>query len=151
MTTPPPWTDKTLHMHSVVRVLASFLCWPSNKSHRSITPLWKTDHVVFPALLWQGLGLLTLLDEQCRLGNSASDEQFLRSAAQQHKHHSRFSLPRMAVGEFEVQHTAGGVRYKAQGLVAKNRDLLSPGEWTCLQMQGLLRPRGLQLLFRHQV
>ena len=81
----------------------------------------------------QRLGLmtrvLTTLDEQCRLGERASDEEFLQIVG------NTIATPRILkleqAGTFSISHYAGKVFYVAEGFVMKNTDTM-PEEMSSL-------------------
>ncbi|KAK7889650.1 hypothetical protein WMY93_025210 [Mugilogobius chulae] len=70
------------------------------------------------------LGLLDLLDEECRMPKG-SDESWVRKLYDQHlnsKPHPHFQKPRMSNSAFIVLHFADTVQYECQGFLDKNRD-----------------------------
>eukprot|EP00946_MAST-07B_sp_MAST-7B-sp1_P004575 g4575.t1 len=75
-------------------------------------------------------GLLVMLDEEVRLGQSGSDAQFLKKLGKVHKLSSRVRLKTvqdkktMRDSEFWVNHYAGDVKYDVNGFLSKNRDEL---------------------------
>ncbi|XP_072294230.1 LOW QUALITY PROTEIN: unconventional myosin-Vb [Eucyclogobius newberryi] len=70
------------------------------------------------------LGLLDLLDEECRMPKG-SDKSWVRKLYEQHlssKPHPHFQKPRMSSSAFIVLHFADTVQYECQGFLDKNRD-----------------------------
>ena len=72
-------------------------------------------------------GLLSLLEEQCLLGDRGSDSGFYRSLATRHTGVPCLDLPKVhsPPGEFVVRHYAGEVRYWCGGFLERNRESLS--------------------------
>ena len=90
-----------------------------------------------------GLGILALLDEECRMPRG-SDATWAAKLAQQHSGHPRFAAaaaaapapssggrgaqaPLAGAPGFTVQHYAGPVAYTAATFLDKNRDTISQG------------------------
>uniref|UniRef100_A0A8C9WI17 Methyl-CpG binding domain protein 3b n=1 Tax=Scleropages formosus TaxID=113540 RepID=A0A8C9WI17_SCLFO len=76
------------------------------------------------ALIEGPLGLLDLLDEECRMPKG-SDESWARKLYDQHLNHHpspHFSKPRMSSTAFIVSHFADTVQYECVGFLDKNRD-----------------------------
>ncbi|XP_061093823.1 unconventional myosin-Vb [Conger conger] len=76
------------------------------------------------ALIEGALGLLDLLDEECRMPKG-SDESWARKLYDQHQNHSpnpHFSKPRMSNTGFIIRHFADMVQYECDGFLDKNRD-----------------------------
>lgn len=70
------------------------------------------------------LGLLDLLDEECRMPKG-SDESWVRKLYELHlssKPHPHFQKPRMSNSAFIVLHFADKVEYECSGFLNKNRD-----------------------------
>uniref|UniRef100_A0A672YLF4 Methyl-CpG binding domain protein 3b n=1 Tax=Sphaeramia orbicularis TaxID=375764 RepID=A0A672YLF4_9TELE len=70
------------------------------------------------------LGLLDLLDEECRMPKG-SDESWVRKLYDQHvssKPHPHFRKPRMSNSAFIVLHFADMVQYECDSFLDKNRD-----------------------------
>jgi len=73
-----------------------------------------------------GLGLLTLLDEEC-LFPKGTDTSFSEKVCKTHANHPRFSYnPNDPGRSFTVEHYAGPVKYTSGHFLDKNRDTLSP-------------------------
>lgn len=73
----------------------------------------------------KGLGLLTLLDEEC-LFPKGSDASFCEKVCKTHSKHSKLSYDNNAQDSwFTVHHYAGPVTYKSESFLDKNRDTLS--------------------------
>ncbi|XP_039550928.1 unconventional myosin-Vb isoform X2 [Pimephales promelas] len=74
------------------------------------------------ALIEGQLGLLDLLDEECRMPKG-SDENWARKVYDQHLNHSPyFRKPRMSNSAFVIVHFADLVQYECDGFLDKNRD-----------------------------
>ncbi|XP_016395799.1 unconventional myosin-Va-like [Sinocyclocheilus rhinocerous] len=74
------------------------------------------------ALIEGQLGLLDLLDEECRM-SKGSDENWARKLYDQHLNHSpHFRKPRMSNSAFIIVHFADMVQYECGGFLNKNRD-----------------------------
>ena len=75
-------------------------------------------------------GLLVMLDEEARLGQSGSDANFLKKVGKVHGASTRVRLKTvqdkktMLDSEFWISHYAGDVKYDASGFLSKNRDEL---------------------------
>ena len=80
--------------------------------------------------------ILSTLDEQCRLGERASDDEFLQIVDRTISERRIVKLEQ--AGTFSITHYAGKVFYTAAGFVAKNTDTM-PEEMTSL----LLAAEGL--------
>ena len=73
-----------------------------------------------------GLGILTLLDEEC-LFPKGTDATFSEKVCKTHSAHERFAFNANKPDEaFTVQHYAGPVTYSAGHFLDKNRDTLNP-------------------------
>jgi myosin V len=83
----------------------------------------------------RGVGILSILDDQCR-APGPSDKSFALSVYKQCVSSARFLATgkQMAVLQFSILHYAGAVVYSAQGFTEKNRDEL-PKETTDLLKQ----------------
>lgn len=74
------------------------------------------------ALIEGQLGLLDLLDEECRMPKG-SDDNWARKLYDQHLNHSpHFLKPRMSNSAFIIVHFADKVQYECDGFLDKNRD-----------------------------
>ncbi|XP_030639969.1 unconventional myosin-Vb [Chanos chanos] len=74
------------------------------------------------ALIEGPLGLLDLLDEECRMPKG-SDENWARKLYDQHVNRSaHFRKPRMSNAAFIILHFADTVQYECDGFLDKNRD-----------------------------
>ncbi|XP_056614030.1 unconventional myosin-Vb isoform X2 [Triplophysa dalaica] len=74
------------------------------------------------ALIEGQLGLLDLLDEECKMPKG-SDENWAQKLYDQHLNHSaHFRKPRMSNNAFIVLHFADMVQYECDGFLDKNRD-----------------------------
>ncbi|KAB5559196.1 hypothetical protein PHYPO_G00026200 [Pangasianodon hypophthalmus] len=75
-------------------------------------------------LIEGSLGLLDLLDEECRIPKG-SDENWARKLYDQHLNRSpNFRKPRMSNAAFIVLHFADMVQYECEGFLDKNRDTI---------------------------
>ncbi|KAL6468703.1 hypothetical protein MHYP_G00222270 [Metynnis hypsauchen] len=75
-------------------------------------------------LIEGSLGLLDLLDEECRVPKG-SDENWARKLYEQHLNQSpNFRKPRMSNSAFIVLHFADMVQYECDGFLDKNRDTI---------------------------
>ncbi|KAF7702988.1 unconventional myosin-Vb isoform X2 [Silurus meridionalis] len=75
-------------------------------------------------LIEGSLGLLDLLDEECRIPKG-SDENWARKLYDQHLNRSpNFRKPRMSNAAFIVLHFADMVQYECDGFIDKNRDTI---------------------------
>ncbi|XP_060736566.1 unconventional myosin-Vb isoform X1 [Tachysurus vachellii] len=75
-------------------------------------------------LIEGSLGLLDLLDEECRIPKG-SDENWAQKLYDQHLNQSpNFSKPRMSNATFIVLHFADMVQYECEGFLDKNRDTI---------------------------
>jgi myosin-5 len=72
----------------------------------------------------RGLGVLSVLDAQCRFPK-ASDETLLVALKDALAQHGSFGVDPRRPGEFALAHYAGPVSYAAAGFLEKNRDTLS--------------------------
>nr|XP_025043501.1 unconventional myosin-Vb-like [Pelodiscus sinensis] len=79
------------------------------------------------------LGILDLLNEECKMPKG-SDRSWAQKLYDQHLHHSpHFQKPKMSTEAFIIQHFAGKVEYQCRGFLEKNQDMV-PAE-----LIGLLR------------
>ena len=88
----------------------------------------QTDHAL--RLLEDPMGVLSLLDEQLRLGDRGSDANLTLALQRAHASHAAMAGVRPPHGaddgEFTLRHYAGEVRYAAGGFLRKSRDELQP-------------------------
>ncbi|EFA75546.1 class VII unconventional myosin [Heterostelium album PN500] len=70
------------------------------------------------------LGILSLLDEECRFPQ-ASDNTLLEKLHANHEKHAYYEKPKRSKTTFVVKHYAGEVSYDTQGFLDKNKDTLS--------------------------
>nr|XP_015220858.1 PREDICTED: unconventional myosin-Vb-like isoform X1 [Lepisosteus oculatus] len=76
------------------------------------------------ALIEGPLGVLDLLDEECRMPKG-SDESWARKLYEQHQNQNpnpHFRKPRMSDTAFVILHFADTVQYECEGFLDKNRD-----------------------------
>lgn len=69
------------------------------------------------------LGILSLLDEECKFPK-ATDLTFLEKLHANHEKHSYYEKPRLTKTNFIVKHYAGDVSYECKGFLDKNKDTL---------------------------
>lgn len=67
---------------------------------------------------------MSLLDEECRLGN-ATDDSLINKMHQNLSKHPNYQAPKREKTKFLVNHYAGEVSYEIAGFLEKNRDSLS--------------------------
>ena len=67
------------------------------------------------------LGILDLLDEECRLPKG-SDQNWCQKLYDKHIKHGHFEKPRMSMTSFVIRHFADNVEYQMGGFLEKNRD-----------------------------
>ncbi|GAM28344.1 hypothetical protein SAMD00019534_115200 [Acytostelium subglobosum LB1] len=70
------------------------------------------------------LGILSLLDEECRFPQ-ASDTTLLEKLHANHEKHTYYEKPKLSKTTFVVKHYAGEVSYITQGFLDKNKDTLA--------------------------
>ncbi|TSK53659.1 Unconventional myosin-Va [Bagarius yarrelli] len=81
-----------------------------------------SDNQLCITLIEGSLGLLDLLDEECRIPKG-SDENWAQKLYEQHLNRSpNFHKPRMSNAAFIVLHFADMVQYECEGFLDKNRD-----------------------------
>ena len=80
--------------------------------------------LLFYFLLQKPLGILGILDEECRFPQ-ATDLTFLDKLVKNLSKHPNFEVPKMSKNLFVVNHYAGKVPYTVDGMLEKNKDLLS--------------------------
>ncbi|XP_060573083.1 unconventional myosin-Va-like isoform X4 [Ruditapes philippinarum] len=70
------------------------------------------------------LGILDLLDEECKVPNG-SDKNWCQKLYGKHLKHSHFQKPKIGMESFIILHFADKVTYTAKGFLDKNRDAVS--------------------------
>ncbi|XP_078360518.1 unconventional myosin-Va-like [Oculina patagonica] len=70
------------------------------------------------------LGILDLLDEECKMPRGA-DSSWIQKLYKQHLKKEHFSKPRLSQTAFIVHHFADDVEYEVTGFVEKNRDVVN--------------------------
>lgn len=70
------------------------------------------------------LGVLDLLDEECRMPNG-SDASWIAKLNEKCSKYKHFDKPRFGTSAFVVKHFSGNVQYEGHGFVEKNRDQVS--------------------------
>ncbi|XP_048478545.1 unconventional myosin-Va [Plutella xylostella] len=83
-------------------------------------------------LIEDKLGVLALLDEECRVpqGSDARLAAKLRDKCRQYPH---FAAPRFATSAFIIKHFADDVEYQCHGFLEKNRDTVSAQQLRCVR------------------
>ncbi|WIA33590.1 hypothetical protein OEZ86_006714 [Tetradesmus obliquus] len=79
---------------------------------------------VIEAMPPKGLGVLAVLDSQCRFPKG-SDETFMHALGDALSSNDHFGTDPRRQGEFFVKHYAGPVSYNASGFLDKNKDMLN--------------------------
>ena len=69
--------------------------------------------------------ILTSLDDQCRLGERGSDEEFTQNIGNAYTVRGVCQLEQR--GTFSINHYAGKVTYNTEGFVLKNSDAMHAG------------------------
>lgn len=75
-------------------------------------------------LIESKLGILDLLDEECKMPKGA-DSSWVQKLYKQHLKKQHFSKPRLSQTAFIVHHFADDVEYEVTGFVEKNRDTVN--------------------------
>ncbi|XP_052263994.1 unconventional myosin-Va-like isoform X4 [Dreissena polymorpha] len=70
------------------------------------------------------LGILDLLDEECKVPNG-SDSNWCQKLYGKHMKHSHFQKPKIGMDTFIINHFADQVTYTSAGFLDKNRDAVS--------------------------
>ncbi|XP_055621757.1 unconventional myosin-Va isoform X2 [Toxorhynchites rutilus septentrionalis] len=70
------------------------------------------------------LGILDLLDEECRMPRG-SDESWIGKLFEKCKKYKHFDKPRFGTSAFLIKHFSDTVQYESQGFLEKNRDTVS--------------------------
>jgi len=78
------------------------------------------------------MGILALLDEQCRFPKS-SPESFSLKLVQEHSKNARFVVPKRSNGRFTLKHYAGEVLYDCDFFLEKNKDFVVAEHQNLLQ------------------
>ncbi|KOB66517.1 Myosin-Va, partial [Operophtera brumata] len=83
-------------------------------------------------LIEDRLGILALLDEECRVpqGSDAGFAQKLHSTCTKYHH---FVKPRFGTSAFIIKHFADDVEYQSGGFLEKNRDTVSEEQVECIK------------------
>ncbi|XP_029347475.1 unconventional myosin-Vb [Acyrthosiphon pisum] len=72
-------------------------------------------------LIESRLGILDLLDEECRM-LKGSDASWTQKLCKKYDKNDRFLKPKFGVMEFTIKHFAGDVKYSSDGFLDKNKD-----------------------------
>ena len=83
-------------------------------------------------LIEEKLGILSLLDEECKVPKG-NDKSWVIKMYQAFGEHHHFTKPRLSETAFIVSHYAGDVTYEVDGFVTKNKDSLSAEHMQMLQ------------------
>ena len=82
--------------------------------------------------------ILQTLDDQCRLGERGSDEEYTQQIGQQHTIRGVCQLEQR--GTFSIVHYAGKVLYNTDGFVMKNTDAMHADMQACMRTCAALAP-----------
>lgn len=96
-------------------------------------------------LIEEKLGVLDLLDEECRMVNG-SDETWLTKLYEKCAKYDHFAKPRFGQQAFLIRHFSDAVQYESRGFVEKNRDHISKELVGVLQMSDMAFCRQLMCL-----
>ncbi|CRL02752.1 CLUMA_CG015744, isoform B [Clunio marinus] len=96
-------------------------------------------------LIESKLGILDLLDEECRMPNG-SDSSWVGKLNEKCKKYKHFDKTRFGTGAFLVKHFSDTVQYECQGFLEKNRDTVSKELVSVVQYSGMDFCRRLMLL-----
>ncbi|XP_063701716.1 unconventional myosin-Va [Culicoides brevitarsis] len=96
-------------------------------------------------LIEERLGVLDLLDEECRMVNG-SDETWLTKLYEKCPKYEHFAKPRFGQQAFVIKHFSDTVQYESRGFVEKNRDHVSKELVGVLQMSDMPFCRQLMCL-----
>nr|XP_049698481.1 unconventional myosin-Va isoform X1 [Helicoverpa armigera]XP_049698485.1 unconventional myosin-Va isoform X2 [Helicoverpa armigera] len=83
-------------------------------------------------LIEDRLGVLALLDEQCRVPQG-SDAGFVAKLHQSCARYAHFMKPRFGNAAFIIKHFADNVEYQSGGFLEKNRDTVSEEQLECIK------------------
>ncbi|XP_022816864.1 unconventional myosin-Va isoform X1 [Spodoptera litura] len=83
-------------------------------------------------LIEDKLGVLALLDEQCRVPQG-SDQGFVAKLHQACAGYHHFMKPRFGNAAFIIKHFADNVEYQSGGFLEKNRDTVSEEQLECIK------------------
>ncbi|KAL0809792.1 hypothetical protein ABMA28_011288 [Loxostege sticticalis] len=83
-------------------------------------------------LIEDRLGVLALLDEECRVPQG-SDQGFASKLHDKCAKYPHFAKPRFGAGAFIIKHFADNVEYQAGGFLEKNRDTVSTEQLECIR------------------
>ncbi|KAJ8704631.1 hypothetical protein PYW07_011819 [Mythimna separata] len=89
-------------------------------------------------LIEDRLGVLALLDEQCRVPGG-SDAGFVAKLHQSCASYHHFMKPRFGNAAFIIKHFADNVEYQCGGFLEKNRDTVSEEQLECVKSSGTCR------------
>lgn len=69
------------------------------------------------------MGILSILDEECRFPK-ATDDTLLKKLHFNHEKHSNYKIPKLIQNTFAIEHYAGQVNYNVVGFLEKNKHSL---------------------------
>lgn len=95
------------------------------------------------------LGILDLLDEECRMPNG-SDVSWISKLNEKCSKYKHFDKPRFGTSAFLVKHFSDTVQYECRGFVEKNRDTVSKELVSVIQESDMSFCRQLILLDEKQ-
>jgi myosin-5 len=96
-------------------------------------------------LIESKLGILDLLDDECRVPNG-SDDSWVGKLNEKCSKYRHFEKPRFGVSAFLVKHFSDTVQYESYGFLEKNRDTVSKELVNVLQQSDVDFCRHLMLL-----
>uniref|UniRef100_A0A182NJ12 Myosin motor domain-containing protein n=1 Tax=Anopheles dirus TaxID=7168 RepID=A0A182NJ12_9DIPT len=95
-------------------------------------------------LIESKLGILDLLDEECRMPRG-SDESWVGKLMEKCSKYKHFDRPRFGTSAFLIKHFSDTVQYESRGFLEKNRDTVSR------ELVSVLRASGMRLCQRLMV
>ncbi|XP_035794434.1 unconventional myosin-Va-like isoform X3 [Anopheles albimanus] len=87
-------------------------------------------------LIESKLGILDLLDEECRMPRG-SDESWVGKLLEKCSKYAHFDKPRFGTTAFLIRHFSDTVQYESRGFLEKNRDTVSRELVTLLKASGM--------------
>ncbi|XP_058836373.1 unconventional myosin-Va isoform X2 [Topomyia yanbarensis] len=87
-------------------------------------------------LIESKLGILDLLDEECRMPRG-SDESWVGKLFEKCSKYKHFDKPRFGTSAFLIKHFSDTVQYESQGFLEKNRDTVSKELVNVLALSGM--------------
>ena len=97
----------------------------------------KIEHIFFrfSDLIETKLGILDLLDEECRMPKG-SDKSWVEKLYDKCSKAEHFKKPRLSQTAFIVKHFADNVEYESAGFLDKNRDTVNQEQINILKASG---------------